>query len=319
MKTRRNQILAGILLVQAVIVVIALFPRSNAAATSAEPLLAEIATGGLQSFTITDGEGEALTLAKDGDTWVLPESDGYPADETKVEELLEKLGKITGARVVTKTSGSHRRLKVHDEEFERRLDMKMGGDVTMFVGSSVGARSAHVRPDDGDEVYLASDLSSWQMSTGENSWIDTVYLTIEKDDVTKVLLRNDNGALEFTKDEEAGWALAGLGDDEEFDEAKLTTLLNRVSSLRMSKPLGREEKPEYGLAQPAATVTVTTKVGEDGENIYTLKVGARASDEDDFVVRSSESMYHVEVSKWAAEDFTTKKREDYIKAPADGS
>ena len=67
MKTRRNQILAGILLVQAVIVVIALFPRSNAAATSAEPLLAEIATGGLQSFTITDGEGEALTLAKDGE------------------------------------------------------------------------------------------------------------------------------------------------------------------------------------------------------------------------------------------------------------
>ena len=155
------------------------------------------------------------------------------------------------------------------------------------------------------------------MSPTGNSWIDTVYMTIEKDDITHVALRNDSGALEFDKDDEAGWSLIGLGDGEEFDEAKLTTLINRVSSLRMSKPLGREEKPEYGLAQPAAALTVTTKVGEDGENTYTLKVGARSSDEDDFVVRSSESMYHVEVSKWTAEDFTTRKREDFIKTPAE--
>jgi hypothetical protein len=208
-------------------------------------------------------------------------------------------------------------MKVHPEEFERRLDMELDGDKVLYVGSSMGARSAHVRLEAGDEVYLASDLSSWQMSPTENSWIDTVYLTIEKDDITHILLRNDSGTMEFDKDAKSGWSLVGIGDDEEFDEAKLTTLINRASSLRMSKPLGREEKPEYGLAQPAATVTVTTTVGEEGGNTYTLEVGARSSDEDDFVVRSSESLYHVEVSKWTAEDFTTRKREDFIKAPAE--
>lgn len=317
MKTRRNQILAALAVAQVIVVGIALYPRSNAAAASSEPLLPGIAAGGLNSLTITDDEGESLVLAKDGDTWVLPNSDGYPADETKVEELLEKLGKITGSHLATKTSGSHRRLKVHDEEYERRLDLKMGEDHVLFVGSSVGSRSSHVRLGDADEVYLANGISSWQMSATENSWIDTVYLKIEKDDITHVLLRNDNGVLEFDKDEEGVWSLAGV-EAAEFNEAKLTTLLNRVSSLRMSKPLGREEKPEYGLAQPAATVTVTTKVGEDGEDTYTVKVGARASDEDDFVVRSSTSNYHVEVSKWTAEEFTKQKREDFITTPSDG-
>ena len=314
MKSRRNQILAGAAILQAVVAAIVLWPRANAGAATAEPLLPNLASG-LSGFTITNADDESLSLAKDGGTWVLPDADNYPADAEKVTELIDKLADVTRARLATRTDGSHRRLKVHPDEFERRLDMKLDGDTALYVGSSVGARSAHVRLDGADEVYLASDLSSWQMSPTENSWIDTVYLTIEKDDITHVLLRNDSGAMEFDKDAEAGWSLVGIADDEEFDEAKLTTLINRVSSLRMSKPLGREEKSEYGLAQPAAALTVTTKVGEDGENTYTLKVGARSSDEDDFVVRSSESMYHVEVSKWTAEDFTTRKREDFIKAP----
>jgi hypothetical protein len=318
MNTRRNQILAALAVVQVIVVAIVLYPRSNASAATTEPLLPDVATGALTAFTITDGDGKSLALAKDGDKWVLPNADGYPADETKVEELLEKLGHVTGGHLATKTSGSHRRLKVHDEEFERRLDLTMGGEHVLLVGSSVGSRSSHVRLDGANEVYLAKGISSWQMSVTENSWIDTVYLKIEKDDITHVLLRNDNGVLEFDKSDEGVWSLAGV-DAGDFKDTKLTTLLNRVSSLRMSKPLGREEKPEYGLAQPAATVTVTTKVGEDGEDTYTVKVGARASDDDDFVVRSSTSNYHVEVSKWTAEEFTTQKREDFIEAAADGS
>ncbi|MBT3265496.1 hypothetical protein HN371_00005, partial [Candidatus Poribacteria bacterium] len=116
MKSRRNQILAAAAIVQAIVAAIVLWPRANASATTAEPLLPNLA-GGLTAFTITNGDDESLSLAKEGGTWVLPDADSYPADAEKVTELMDKLADVTRARLATRTSGSHRRLKVHPEEF----------------------------------------------------------------------------------------------------------------------------------------------------------------------------------------------------------
>ena len=109
----------------------------------------------------------------------------------------------------------------------------------------------------------------------------------------------------------------------------MSTLLNRLSPLRMVKPLGKEEKESYGFSNPSAELTLTiiaetesaseAPSGEDGgtnaemkTETRTLRFGRRASEEDDFPARSSESPYYVEVSRWSAGDFAEWTRSDFI-------
>jgi hypothetical protein len=109
--------------------------------------------------------------------------------------------------------------------------------------------------------------------------------------------------------------MEGLAEDEEFDEPKLQALLGRVDSVPLLRPLGVDELVAYGMREPQAVITVVAQSEEDGERIYTLRIGAQEPEDLSYVIISSESPYHVRASEFAVKDFVEKTRQDFLVQP----
>jgi len=313
---RVNRILIGALAVQVVLVAIVFLPRVFPTSVESAPLFGTVNAEDVTALTIQDKDGNTVHLARQGDAWVVPSSDDYPADKTKIDAFLNKIIALKTNPLVTRTSASHKRLKVADDDFERKVDVTLadGASRTVYVGTSSGG-GAHVRVGGQDEVYLASDLTSFDANTQITNWIDSTYFSATQESIYGVAIQNANGAVEFEKDAAGAWTMKGLAAGEAFNESNFTPMLSRLSSVSLNRPLGKQLKPEYGLDKPAAVVTLKAKDDSGSDKTYTLTVGAKDETDNTYVLKSSESAYYVRVAFFAVEDFVDRSRDVYLQPP----
>lgn len=316
---RHDQILAGVLVVQ-IILSIFVFRPKPAATGGNEPLFPDLEAGGIVALSIEDGDGNRIALRQVDGAWVLPDADDFPAQESKIAPLLDKILGLTTGRLVTRTEASHKQLQVAAEYFARRIDFETadgpalslsnGTKETLYLGSSPSYGAAHFRVEGQNEVYLTNAISAWEASTAVASWIDTLYLSVPQADVTRVTLENEHGTFTFTKDDEDNWRLADLAAGETLNQTQVTTLLRQVTSINMVAPLGKEEQAAYGMDEPRAVVTIET-----GEKTITLHVGAKDPADDSAVVISSGGPYYVRVAGFSVQGLVENTREDFLQAP----
>lgn len=308
---RQNQILTAILVVQIVLAGAIFWPRTVASGVESGPLLADFQAGEVTRLTISDADGNQITLARSGEAWVLPEADEFPADGEKIEPLLENIEAIQTNRLVTRTDASHRRLQVADDDFNRRLELSLsdGRSHQLYLGSSAGASATHVRSDDNPEVFLTGDLTSWDANPQASAWIDTLYFTVPQTATLALTLENGNGTFEFEKEDET-WTMLGLAEDETLNQSEVTRLVNQASSVRMTEPLGHEAQPAFGLDNPLATITLETE-----DETYTLRVGAQNEADNSYVMSSSTSPYYVRVAQFTGDAFVTPTRDSFLTPP----
>ena len=206
---------------------------------------------------------------------------------------------------------SHKALQVADDAFVRRIDIGMndGTTHTIYLGSSPRYTAAHFRVAGQDETYLTAALSSWELNTGATSWVDTTYRTIDAATVTEVMLQNANGTFKLVKSGEE-WTLADLAGDEIIAPGKTSDIVSKVTRVSLQRPLGLEEEASYGLAEPAATVTLKTTDGD----IYILRVGAKL-DGTNYAVKASESPYYVAVAEFNVKPLIENDRAAFLQQP----
>ena len=316
---RHNQILAAVLVVQIVLSVVVFWPKSQASAES-EPVFPDLEAGDIVALTITDADDNRVTLRQAAGDWVLPDADDYPAQADKITPLREKIVGLTTGRLVTRTDASHKRLQVHPGDFVRRIDFETadGTEQTVYLGSSPRYGTIHFRVDGQSEVYLTSDITTYEANATAGSWVDITYLNVIQDDVTGMTLENGNGTFTFTRESAAGagaagaadgtWTMEELAADETLDEARVSTLLRQATLVNIISPLGKADQPAYGMDEPSAVVTLRT-----GDKTVTLRVGAKDPDDNSYVVISSESPYYVRVAEYSAKDLVENTRDDLLK------
>ncbi len=306
-----NRILAGLLVLQLVVAAVVLWPRPAASGESAS-LLPTVKADEVVELAITDADNRSITLARKDGSWVLPEADDYPADEERVTTFLTKIESLKADRVVTQTSGSHKRLGVAEDDFERRIDLQMadGSRQRLYVGTSPTWQAVHVRADGQDEVYLTSELAAQDAGSEATAWVDTTYLSIPQEQIVRITIENAQGTLELAKDGET-WKLEGLAAGETLDETKVNSLLSRVTSVSLLEPLGKDQLPAYGLDEPLAVVTVDT---DDGQS-HILRVGAQDPEDNSYVVASSDSEYYVRVREFVVQNLVEYGQQDLIAPP----
>jgi hypothetical protein len=314
---RTNQILAGVLAVQIILVAVVFWPRPAASVASGEPLFAGLEVDQIVRLTISDADGKQIQLAKSFGEWVLPEADDYPTQENKVPELLDKIVALKADRLVTQTPASHKRLKVADGAFERQVEFELADGTThkLHLGTSPSYGTGHVRADRQDEVYLASGLSASEAGVQASNWVDTRYLSIPQDQIVALTLENKNGRFEFEKDDDGTWTMKSLAADETLKENNVTSLVNRISAVQILRPLGKTEGDDYSLKEPNAVVTVQTRDGEGNVKTYSFRVGAQSEEDSSYVVISSESPYYVRVADYTVKNFAERTRDDFIELP----
>jgi hypothetical protein len=309
---RHNQILTGVLVVQIILSVVVFWPRS-AATGGGEPLFADLEASDVVALAVEDDEGNRTALRKSATGWVLPDADDYPALAENIDPLVEKLVGLNTDRLVTRTDASHKRLNVAADDFIRRLSLEMadGTKHTLYLGSSPQYSAIHFRLDGQDETYLGSGVSTWEVDATADAWVDTTYLSVPQENVTQMTLENNNGTFVFSLDAEGNWTMDGLAADETAAASNIDAVVRQATSLKLTNPLGKEEKATYGMDDPNAVVTL-----EAAGRTITLHVGARdAEEENRYIVKSSESPYYVRVAEFSVKAMVENTRDDFIQPP----
>jgi len=315
--SRGNQILAAILVAQLVLIVFSFWPRS-AETTGGDLLLGKIETDRIVRMTVYDLAEGQIQLSKVSADWVLPEADNFPCKADVVSSVLDKLTSLQSDRMVTETKASHKRLQVAEDSYVRLVELVQedGTVYALYIGSSPSYGAIHVRVKGQDQVYLVSGLSSADVSVQPANWIDTAYLTLQQDQVVYASLENGNGQFDFTRDSaQDDWTMSELAADEFLEQSAVTSLLSQVSSVRMVRPLGKQEQQEYGLDEPSAVLVVHTRDENDELSEYQLYVGTQDTKANTYIVKSSESPYYVEVAAYVVEGWIAKTREDFLVLP----
>ena len=309
---RRNQLLTLLLVVQLAAAAIALLWPAQASNQSLQPLLAEVTPADISSLTVEERPDRRVRIAKQGEAWVLPDVEDFPVNTSKVTEVLDKLLGVKVGQAIATTAASHDRLQVGEASFGRKISLSTSkGERTIFLGSARGS-STHVRLGGSDEVFLASKLAIFDVPSDLGSWINTIYLTTTETTVGQVVLTNISGTLQFQRNVSDVWEFKGLAAGERFNPSRLETILSRVSSLYMVRPLGKTAKPEYGLDRPTATLTLTLKSDLSSLAPLVLQIGAKWGSDNTYVVKASTSPWYVAVNSFVVEEIVNAKREDFV-------
>ena len=311
---KHNRILAAILALQIVVLAVVFWPSPSVA--GAEGLFEDLTVDQVVRVTIHDGDGNRIVLAKSAAGWALPEADDYPVQGDLVTTLLDKIIGIRGDRVVAQTGGSHKRLKVSGDEYERLVELERadGTEHKLYLGTAPSYQVLHVRPDGRDAVYLALGMTTYDARAEATAWVEPVYFSVSTDQVVAFALENMNGTFEFEKDEAGEWTMQGLSGDETLNASEVNGLDNRIAAARLSRPLGKQVQDHYGMDAPRAVITLRTRDGEGNEGSRVLRVGAKWQDQG-FVVKADDSPYYVLVAEYTVQDLVDKARADFLQLP----
>ena len=302
--SRKNLLLLLILLVQAGLVVYALMPEKHQAAKE-KIFVSDISKEAVTGLTIADDK-QSLELFRQDGKWLVDREQKYPADADKVNGFIDKLLKLKSHRLVTTTAASHVRLKVADQLFNKKVTISAGDrQVSLFFGTSPSNKTLHVRLEGEDEVYMARDLSAWEIQANNESWWLGKYIDLPEDTIASLSVTNSGGSFTLKRKDDGTWALAGGGTA--LDSKGVNQFVGKTTHLPLLKYLGQQDKKEYGLTKPEATLVYTEKNGAT----VTLAIGPKNADENNHVLKADNSPFYVSVADYVVEPLLQQKADSF--------
>ena len=281
------------LLVVQIILAAAINMNKEDVAAKAEPVaLVTFEQDNIDSIKLEGPDNEKVQLVKQDGQWVLPEIDYFPANSTKITQLLNKLAGIQVTRPVATSDSAQKRFKVSDDHFERRITLSSNDEnqVQLYLGTSPSMRLIHAREADSDQVYAVT-MSSYEVPVNVTNWEDKSLLEIDKTTIARLsvngitLQRKDNNSEDESADNPPlpSWESNELSNNTELDNEAVNALVNSLADLQYESVLGQENKPEYGLSEPVLSLTVTTDdddtvsyiIGKQESGTYVLKASSR--------------------------------------------
>lgn len=300
--SRGQLALAGLLVVQIVLIGATRGPLARSSApgepTALLPALESITPSKLEIFGPAD---ERVTLLRDGSHWTVQDAGGYPADDQKVQGLIDKLKEVKVRRPVVTSPRYHQALKVTDQEHERRVriwDQPSGNAKTgVYLGTSPNYRITHVRREGDDRVYEVTGLGVFDVQDQASGWIKTRLIETEPAVVTKIAVENAHGRFVAEIGDQGGWQVTAPAArrGKALDRTKVEGLIRAATGLSVSEPAGALDRKAQGLERPSATITLTagsppsgvSAAGNAGGEVA-LMVGGKVAGQDNkrYVTRS---------------------------------
>ena len=238
-------------------------------------------------------DGEVVLEKKEG-KWLT--SPSFPANQDRVDTLLDKLAGLEYGLPVATSSSALTRFKVAADQFERLVRLQKGDQVIaeLYLGAGAGARQSYGRSGDQQAVYPVA-MGSYEAPCKVEDWQDRDILQLEKDSITAIELdgltvtRNT----EAQDDESRKWVVESGTDGKILDQHSVEESVKTVASLRFAQVLGRENKPEYGLDAPLLTFSL---VYGDSRREYKLGIVQEA---DEYILKVSDRDEYFQLAGFA--------------------
>ena len=233
----------------------------------------------VDKLSISDGE-TAVELLRIGEEWKY--GDDVPANKSKIEDVLKKLGNTSAGWPVGATGSAAERFEVTDNLFQRRLVAKAGEVLVadIYLGTSPSFRKVHARHASGGPVY-SIDFSNYEVGAEENEWLD------------KGLFRPQGSIAglerkgQFVTTKRNGTWISG-GDD--LNQSEINKLAARFEGLSVTEP------SDFQLpTDPWIQYSLDDEEGTQLLSIY------RVSDENNYVITSDRTTGVYGLSSFVAE------------------
>ncbi|MFH0901934.1 MAG: DUF4340 domain-containing protein [Pseudomonadota bacterium] len=267
-----NKILLTVLLFQVGLAVVVHATGGGPRLGKPKPLLSKFDASAVTRLSVVGRKYDSDAAEKPAPTIELERREGvwhlknyydYPVEREKVTELLGKLAGLQSPGPITTSAIRHRQLGVGDQDFERKLVIaSSAGEATLFLGNSPGFRRTHMRLAGENQVHAVPGLSAWEVSTEARGWIDTTYLKTPEDQVVTLEVTNAAGTFVLNRQANKEWSATVPPEatpPEPLDQDEIKSLARDSGNLTIEEPAGSAIKPEFGLAQPLASVVVTTE------------------------------------------------------------
>ncbi len=273
--TSANRILAALLAVQAVLGVVAWWPRGDE--LREERNLLDVPVDQIERIAITgrnDGEKAPpppVVLVKSADGWIIESADGYPAAQNLVDPLLENLGKLKAREVIASKSTSFPGLEVADEMFTRRIEVAgTDGEAHGVLVGAASGKEINARVAGDDEVYRVRGLTAFTIAEHANRYFERQLLKLEAASVSAIELRRP-GQPPFVLEKGADGAWTAPGRVEPVVQSEAEAFVGSLGNVRMLEPVGKEKKPDMGFDQGTVVyLTITDEAGQTRSETYRL-------------------------------------------------
>ncbi|NOX24769.1 MAG: DUF4340 domain-containing protein [Deltaproteobacteria bacterium] len=307
MNTKKNIGLLVLLIVQAALIIYLYQPGRNAAQPAAA-IFNGLRADMIKSLTITDDSAKSVHLTKVAGHWTVGENN-YPADSSKIKGIMRRLSKLKKSRLVSRSRGSHSRLKVGEQMFRRKVTMTKGNGkkLTFFLGASPSSKTIYLRRAGDNDVYEVSGLTTWQLQTDNNSWWQTQYVTVNQAKLQSLTIKG-KGNITLTRTTKGNWQLTGAPANSKMNSKRLGKLLDTISDIFIT---GYEAKDFTPPGKAAATIAYKTK-----NKNFKLQIWAgKDKKADTQIIKNSMSKFYAKISSYILQDTLKLKQADLLTKP----
>ena len=299
MKRQQLYFLIGAALVLAIVGTIFQLVRSagwKGEATDLEPF-AKLPINSVEKLVIKSSKDTA-TLQKTSDIWTVAERNGYPADFSKIRELITSLWEFKVVRQLDVGPSQFGRLNViapgqgDHSGIELDLDDASGKSIkSLIFGKTFGGENSNADqeeegasgdgrfvydPSEKDKVYLSKE-NFYTIDPSPKSWLDKDFIRAEGvKEIERPSSSDGDGWKVSKKDEKAAWELVDAKPGETLNTTVVASLGAFSPSFEDVKPANTPDS-ETGLNK-AVTVNLETFDGFK----YTLEIGGEAPEQSRF-------------------------------------
>jgi hypothetical protein len=272
---RFNSILAGVFAVQAILAAAIWLRPAEPGVGKLEPLIPGLEASAVERVSLFDAPSggvvpaePSLELLKEGGAWVVTTHHSYPADGSKVDELLTRLGALQTRGPMSTLAARQPQLSVADSDYERRIELVAGGQKrTLLLGGPAGARKIAARLKGSDEIHAVTGITASAVRSDPGDWIVTEYFSVPAWQVGSLSIASGASTITLSRDEaaEGGWRFAeGAPAEAEgrgIDPAAVDRLLTAATRVQAAAPA----PPDADLSSPLATITLRMRALDDSE------------------------------------------------------
>ena len=311
--------------------------QNTAEAGSGQAVFADLSgkIGDVASLKIS-GAGGAVTLQRQTAGWTIAEKGGFPADPTKIRQVLLGFAELKLVEPKTRSADSYSRLDVEDPG-------KAGGHARLVeIDDATGGKLGELivgkrRPDrlgsgaDGLYIRRPGDVQSWlaqgsvDLPAEAKDWLDKKIVSIAPSRIGAVTLTHaDGSALVIKRDkEDAKFAVLGAPADTKFKgDTVIAEPAGALDGLELSdvRPAAEVQFPSDGLSRAEWVtfdgLTITAETFEkDGTNWLRLKAtGSDKAADEAAAINAKTANWAYAVYPYKINAMTTKLA-DLIEAP----
>ncbi len=213
-------------------------------------------------------------LVTQNNLWLVETMDNYPADQTAVKELLDKVAEMKTVQRASSNPEKQAVFQVDSSGVEAKLTDASGNVLAhLFAGKTTpGIFYSYVRAADSNDVYIVNGHLKSTFDKGYRSWRDRNIFSFLKEDVTHLTIRSEAEEVELQIDAAGAWQMlkptVSAADGTEVEA--ITELMSSLETDDFAEP---KALSEYGLDAPKMSIAATLKDG----SARTLLIGMEES------------------------------------------